>query len=107
MAQLSIKINGYAYTLGCADGQEAHLEAMAQEVADRVDRIKELGSPSGEGRLLVQAALLMADELHDLKAEMAALRKGKPISADDKRLQGRLSKLAARAEQVAADLEQH
>jgi cell division protein ZapA len=107
MAQLTVKINGYAYTVGCADGQEAHLQAMAEQVESRVDRIRALGSQSGESRLLVQAALLMADELHDMTLEMAALRRAKPVTTDDAALDQRLSLLADRAEEIAATLERH
>ncbi len=109
MAQLTVKINGYAYTLGCADGEEAHLQAMVDEVDARVTRIKALGAQSGEGRLLVQAALLMADELHDLRLELDAARAGKPAAtqAEDKRTQARLAKAAARAEAIAAEGGQH
>ena len=60
MAQMTIRINGYAYTVGCEDGQEAHLQAMAEAVEKRIDSIKALGGQSGESRLLVLAALLMA-----------------------------------------------
>ena len=66
MAQVTIKINGYAYTVGCEDGQEEHLQAMAAEIERRIGGIRALGGQSGEARLLVLAALLMADELHDL-----------------------------------------
>ena len=45
MAQLTIKINGYAYTVSCEDGQEAHLQAMAQDIDQRVGKIKEMGRP--------------------------------------------------------------
>lgn len=107
MAQVSLKINGYAYTVGCADGQEQHLQAMATQVETRVDRIKALGSQSGESRLLMQAALLMADELHDMAIAMAQLRREKPISADDTALHDRLSALATRAEDIAAALGRH
>lgn len=107
MAQLTVKINGYAYTVGCSDGQEQHLQAMAEQVESRVDRIRALGSQSGEARLLVQAALLMADELHDLRLEMAALRRTRPVMADDGALNDRLSALADRAEEIAATLERH
>src|SRR5580698_8803862 len=74
MAQVTVKINGYAYGVGCEDGQEAHLQAMAEQVDTRVDSIKALGGNSGEARLLVLAALLMADEIHDLRIEMENLR---------------------------------
>ena len=106
MAQVTVKINGYPYTLGCEDGQETHLTSMAADVQSRVDSIKALGGHSGEGKLLALAALLMADELHDLRIEAAALRAqaakpGKPDVAAAKRL----SRLAARAEQIAGTLE--
>lgn len=107
MAQLTVKINGYAYTVGCADGQEPHLQAMAEQIETRVNRIKALGSQSGESRLLFQAALLMADELHDITLEVAELRRGRPPSADDTVLGERLALLANRAEEIAATLERH
>ena len=88
MAQLTVKINGYAYTVGCADGQEQHLQAMAEQVESRVDRIR-------------------ADELHDLKLEMAALRRARPATAEDGAFNERLSALADRAEEIAATLERH
>jgi len=107
MAQLTVKINGYAYTIGCVDGQEQHLQAMASQIESRIDKIKALGSQSGESRLLVQAALLMADELHDMALEMAALRRTRHANSGDTALNERLSTLANRAEEIAATLERH
>jgi cell division protein ZapA len=104
VAQVTVRINGYAYTLGCEDGQEAHLAAMAARVEERIASIKALGSQSGEAKLLVLAALLMADELHDqsrlLERLKSDLQQGSP--ADTRRL----AMLADRAEEIAADLEQ-
>ena len=100
MAQVTIRINGYAHTVGCADGQESHLEAMAGEVDQRIDKIKAAMGQSGESRLLVLAALMMADELHDLKIEFGAMRKqlSKAESAGgDGKIGRRLGKLAQRA----------
>lgn len=108
MAQLTIRINGYAYTVGCEDGQEQHLQAMAQQIDQRINGLKSLGGQSGEARLLMLAALVMADELHDLNAEMAALRSARPSKAaanGDAALGKRLSNAARRAEQIAATLE--
>ncbi len=107
MAQLTIRINGYAYTVGCEDGQERHLQAMAEQIDSRINGLKSLGGQSGESRLLVLAALLMADELHDLGAEMAALRSARPGKGanGDAALGKRLSNAARRAEQIAATLE--
>jgi cell division protein ZapA len=105
MAQVTIKINGYAYTVGCEDGQESHLQAMAAEVENRIDSIKALGGSSGEARLLMLASLLMADELHDLKIELEAARGADKAERPDTEGARRLSRLAARAEQIANGLE--
>ncbi len=37
MAQVTVRINGYAYTVGCQDGEEEHLQAMAGEVERRIE----------------------------------------------------------------------
>ena len=101
MAQVTVRINGYPHVVVCEDGQEEHLQAMASQVDDRVSSIKALGQ-SGESRLLVLASLLMADELHDLHVEMAALRDGGPT---DKEAGQRLRRLAERAEAIATEIE--
>ena len=110
MAQVTVKINGYTYTVGCEDGQEEHLNAMSAQVESRVESIKALGSQSGEARLLVLASLLMADEIHDLRAEIetaraAASRPAPAVGKVDPELSRKLGRLAIRAEQIAADLE--
>ena len=74
MAQVSVKINGFVYTVGCEDGQEQHLLAMAQQVESRIESIKALGGVSAESQLLVLSSLLMADEIHDMRIELDAAR---------------------------------
>lgn len=106
MAQVTIKINGYAYNIGCQDGEEAHLHAMAEQIEERVTRAKALGSQSGEARLLVMAALFMADELHDLRLDVKAGAKGKSPAAV-KAAEERAKRLADRAEAIATAAEQH
>jgi cell division protein ZapA len=112
LAPVTVKINGFTYTVGCEDGQEAHLQAMAAQVDSRIDSIKALGGNSGEIRLLLLAGLLLADEIHDIRIEMDTLRTaagqpprpaGKPEA--DAEMGKRLGKLAVRAEQIAATLE--
>jgi cell division protein ZapA len=103
MAHVTIRVNGYSYTVGCEDGHEAHLQDMAAAIEQRIESIKALGGQSGEARLLLLAALLLADELHDLRktgAKPAAAPEEKP--EPEKR--AKLRRLAARAEEIAADL---
>ncbi len=107
MAQVTVRINGYAYTVGCDDGQEPHLLHMAASVEERINSIKALGGQSGEARLLVLAALLMADELHDQTALLERLKTDLQRPADgDASARRRLARLADKAEQIAAGLEE-
>jgi cell division protein ZapA len=111
MAQVTVRINGYAYSVGCEDGQEGHLQSMAQQVERRIERIKSIGGQSGEARLLALAALLMADELYDLAAEKLpsgttdALAEGERARALMQRSERLVTELAERAEGIAAALE--
>jgi cell division protein ZapA len=102
MAQVTIRINGYAYTVGCEDGQESHLEQMAAEIEQRINSIKAIGGQSGEARLLMLASLLLADELHDTRKAIAVVNPPAPHADPEK--PARLRRLAARAEEIAADL---
>ena len=47
MAQVTLRINGYAYTVGCQDGEEQHLQAMASEVERRIESVKAAAGQSG------------------------------------------------------------
>ncbi len=103
MAQVTLRINGYSYLVGCEDGQERHLEAMGAAVQSRIDSIKTLGQ-TGEARLLMLAALLLADELHDKDAAVPAPRP-EPAPAIDPVFEATVRRLADKAEEIAAALE--
>jgi len=106
MAVVSVTINGYPHNVGCEDGQEAHLRTMAGEVDRRVQYLKTLGGQGAETDLLVMAALMLADEVHDLRLEMDQMRMSNTSSRNaDTRLGRRLDKIAARAEEIADKLE--
>ena len=109
MGQLTIRINGYPYTVGCEDGQEDRLLAMAEVVDARVAGIKALGTHTGESKLLVLAALLMADELNDLQAEQTEQRRQAPTRGGktNRRLAETLTRLADEAEKLAGDPPSH
>jgi cell division protein ZapA len=107
MAQVTIRINGYAYMVGCEDGQESHLEQMAAEIEQRINSINAIGGRSGEARLLMLAALLLADELHDMRGAAARAPAAAAAPAADQpnpEKRAKLRRLAARAEEIAADL---
>jgi cell division protein ZapA len=104
MAQVTVKINGYSYTVVCEDGQEPHLLAMAREVDTRIDGIRLQGGSSGESRLLMLASLLMADGIHDLQAELKEARAATGHASDSEAAR-KLNGLAMRAEQIASSLD--
>ena len=104
MAHVTIRINGYAYTVGCEDGQEQHLTQMAAEIEQRIGSIKAIGGQSGEARLLMLAALLLADEVHDLRNNSAAKGVAAEAKPESGERRARLRRVAARAEEIAADL---
>ena len=112
MAQVTVRINGYAYTVGCQDGEEQHLQLMAEQVERRIDSIKAVAGQSGESRMLVMAALLMADDLYEMGKSLQSAQSQAGQATDstaappqpDPKLNRRLGKLAKRAEDIAAEL---
>ena len=102
MAQVSLQINGYPYVIGCADGEEEHLLSLAAGLDTRIEEIKTATGLTGEGRLLVMAAMVLADEVHDLRGRpgeqaAAAPSAEKPAAKPSRRLRG----IAKRAEDIA------
>lgn len=106
MAHVTIRINGYTYTIGCEDGQEEHLTQMAEEVDRRITHIKKnFGSQSGEARLLMMASLLLADEIYDLQQQPTEPPAAPPAATKtDQERRARLRRVAARAEEIASDM---
>ncbi len=112
MAQVTIRVGGYSHPVACQDGQERHLTNMAAEVDKRIGALKAMGMQFGETRMLLLAALQLADETSDLQAENAALRAGGAVPAPlpaapapDTELADRLNALAEAIEGIAAGLE--
>lgn len=79
MSQVALRINGRAYEITCEDGQEDHLREVGAYFDSRVRELAEAVGQVGEGRLLVIAGLLVADELFEAKEQ---LRK-RPAGSED------------------------
>ena len=71
MAQVTIEVNGRPYTVGCEDGQEAHLTELAGLFDHQVRQVGLSVGQLGETRLFLMGALLLADELADTRARLA------------------------------------
>lgn len=111
MAQVTLRLNGYSYTIGCKDGEERYLQDLARQVERRIERVRGLGMQGGEAWTLVMASLLMADELHDLAKEILPsttserVQRAERLIAENELREQKLNLLAERAEGIAAELE--
>ena len=110
MATVTVQVNGRAYGVGCEDGQESHVASLARQFDAQVQEVAGAVGQVGELRLFLMAALLSADELHDVRArlnraevELARLRDShEAIEAAAARA---VSAAAARLEELTAQLE--
>lgn len=74
MAQVDVSVNGQSYRIACEDGQEDRLVDLAAMVDEKVIGLVNQIGQVGSNRLLVMAALIIADELVDLKNEVGSSR---------------------------------
>ena len=97
MSNVTLRIGGRSYIVACAEGEEAHVESLGQLIDDK---IRDLGTTGhNEVRLLLFAALMLADELHDVRGKGPA---GPAPAADHS---AALEALADRLEKYASALE--
>jgi cell division protein ZapA len=89
MSQVSVTINSRQYRMACEDGQEDHLMALARELDERIGKLRAQFGQIGDSRLIVMAALMMADEVMEtnarmqrLEQEMASLQDARVAAAD-------------------------
>ena len=73
MPQVSVTINGRQFRLACEDGEEPHLLRLAEDIDQRISRLRERFGEIGDTRLTVMAALTLADELRDTKERLARM----------------------------------
>jgi cell division protein ZapA len=66
MANLDLSIGGRNFSVACAPGEEAHISALGQIIDAKVASMNGAAG-QGEARMMLFAALLLADELHELK----------------------------------------
>ena len=71
MAQVTVTIGGRVFRLACNEGEEPHLEALAREVDAKIDGIRASFGEIGDQRLIVMAALTIADELSEAQRTIA------------------------------------
>jgi cell division protein ZapA len=74
MAKVAVTVNGRPFQIACDDGQEPRIRRLAHYVDGRIaEFVKHVGQ-AGEARLLLLAALAIADELSDANEALAQER---------------------------------
>jgi cell division protein ZapA len=110
MSQVAVTVNGRPYKIACDDGQEPRIRRLAQYVDARVGEFVKTVGQVGEARLLLLAALVIADELSDaneaLQQEGSRHRAAASEAGDAaEAAAGGVHDLAQRIEALAARLE--
>jgi cell division protein ZapA len=72
MPLVNVMINSRAYTIACDDGEEEHLKELGAYVDGKVRELLESVGQVGDSRLLLMAALLLADECFDASSRLDA-----------------------------------
>ncbi len=110
MATVNVSVNGHAYAVGCEDGQEPHVEALAREFDAKVREVAAQVGKVTELRLFLMAALVLADEASDVRARLADCQEklGRSQSEDalsDIRAAQAIEAAAARIEALTAGMD--
>ena len=70
MANINIKFNGKEYLLSCEDGQEEHLEELANNLNIKFEELRSTLGNIGENRLLLITSIKVMDEYHETKKKI-------------------------------------
>ena len=105
MPQISVTIDGRKYRLACNEGEEARLESLAGMIDEKIGEMRTAFGEIGDQRLVIMAALTIADNLAEARDEAAAQRK-RSDEADERAnaIVSTIDELGSRLESLAARL---
>ena len=118
MGQVNVTINNRQFRMGCEDGEEEHLAALAQGFDERITEMRTKFGQVGDDRLTIMAALTIADDLAEmmqrmnvLEQEIAALNDARMITTErsnttNAKITSTLNTAADRIEDLARKLNQ-
>ncbi|HEY0145813.1 MAG: cell division protein ZapA [Methylovirgula sp.] len=116
MAQVTVTIAKHVYRVACGEGEEAHLQGLARQIDQRIEKLKKDFGEIGDQRLTIMAAITIADELVEAKRRITELdveilnltsKETDRTSERDEwadRLADSIGETAARVERVAQNL---
>lgn len=74
MAEVSVMVGERQYRMACDDGQEEHLKGLAKTVSGLVTKLRSSFGEIGDQRLIMMAAITMADQLAESERSNEQLR---------------------------------
>ena len=75
MANVNIKFNCKDFLLSCDDGQEDHLEQLANHLVNKFDKLKSDLGNIGENKLLLITSIKIMDEYFETKKKVDVNKK--------------------------------
>ncbi len=106
MSQKTVIANVYGkeYTLACDAGQEQHLSNLIQDVNNRIRQLEKAVGKLPEPLMLLYSTLMVADELHDARRDLARTKDELSHTRTTMNEAGDDARLAALEEEVADSL---
>jgi cell division protein ZapA len=99
MSKVNLIIGGRDYAVACAAGEEDHVRYLGGLIEDKLESLPPATAQS-ETRVLLFAALLLADEVSELREQVPP--EGGQNGGQDMRLAERLDAIAQRLEALAS-----
>lgn len=103
MSNVDLSIGGRTFKVACAPGEEAHVTGLGRMIDSKVASVPGASGQS-EGRMLLFASLMLADEVHEAQRNGGSAAPAQPVPADPA-LAERLEAVAAALEKCASALE--
>ena len=107
MKNVELMIGGRNFTVSCAAGEETHVALMGRLIDGKIAAMGDMAAQS-ESRMLLYAALLLADELHEARQSKPAdppPAPVEPVTEVDEAVARSLAEIADRLENLADRLE--
>lgn len=105
MGEVNITISGKNYGISCQDGQEERVAELGEYVNERLRNIASAGAATNENHLLVLTALMLSDEVFDLRENVGTtaeqLQGAQANQNNEEEVAQAIDQLADRIDQIA------
>jgi len=118
MPEVNVEINGRKYRMACEEGQEPHLQMLADAFNRKIDSLKGNFGEIGDNRLTVMAGIAALDELEEAQQQIAKLkqdvadltRAGQEMAAETEEIEQKfarqMSEAARKIESIATAIDE-